>query len=314
MTDDYLEARRTGIGGSDIGAILGMSYFKTAFDVFLEKTDPAFSQNVNSEAVHWGTVLEDVVAKEYHKRTGRRVQRVNQMLRHPEHDFAIANIDRAVITPSISKNVRWKDGRLTSNRILECKTANARMSHLWGDEATNNVPDSYLLQCQWYLGITDCDAADLAVLIGGQDYRIYTIARDAELFADMLDIAEKFWNNCKKGVAPDPVNMADALKKWPQHIAGKSVVVDVDIAESCARLAAISNEMENLKAEEEYLKTKVMAAFGEAEEITYCGDRLATWKTQKARRLDGKRLKEERPDIAAEYTHEAEIRVFRLKK
>ena len=311
---EFLAARRKGIGGSDIAAILGLNHFKTAYDVFLDKTDPETVPSIETDATYWGTVLEDTVAKEYQRRSGNIVQRVNHMLRHPEHDFAVANIDRAIVNPNIAGNVRWKNGRLTTDRLLECKTANARVAHLWGEAGTDSVPDSYLLQCQWYLGITGCDIADLAVLIGGQDYRIYTIRHDADLFADMIEAAAKFWDDCKRGIAPDPSNMADALKKWPQHIAGKSVIVDVDIAESCARLAAISGEMENLKTEEEYLKTKVMAAFGDAEEITYQGDRLATWKTQKARRLDRKRLKEEHPDIAAEYTHETESRVFRLKK
>lgn len=311
---DFLATRRTGIGGSDIGAILGLNHYRTPYDVFLDKTAPEIQPDTAGEAAYWGTTLEDVVAKEYQRRTGRKVQRVNHLLRHPEHDFAIANIDRAIINPDISGAVRWKDGRLTTDSLLECKTANGFAASEWGEPGTDSVPDSYLCQCQWYLGVTGCQTAELAVLIGGQDYRIYTIACDPELFADMLEIAGKFWRNCQRGIPPAPSNTDEALKHWPRHIAGKSVIVDVSIKDKCDRIANISSEIAALKAEEDALKTDVMLAFGDAEKIVCDGHTLATWKTQTAKRLDSKRLKEELPDIAARYTKETETRVLRLKR
>lgn len=311
---DFLAARSTGIGGSDIGAILGLNHYRTPYDVFLDKTVPDARPDTAGEAAYWGTTLEAVVAREYQRRTGRKVQRVNHLLRHPEHDFAIANIDRAIINPDISGTVRWKDGRLTTDSLLECKTANSFTATDWGDAGTDSVPDSYLCQCQWYLGVTGCQTAELAVLIGGQDYRIYTIARDPELFANMLEIAGKFWRNCRRGIPPAPSSTDEALKHWPRHVAGKSVIVDVSIREKCDRIASIGDEIAALKAEKDALETDVMIAFGDAEEISCQGNRLATWKTQTAKRLDGKRLKEELPDIAAEYTKTTESRVLRLSK
>ena len=163
---DFLAARRTGIGGSDIGAILGLNHYRTPYDVFLDKTVPDARPDTAGEAAYWGTTLETVVAREYQRRTGRKVQRVNHLLRHPDHDFAIANIDRAIINPDISGTVRWKDGRLTTDSLLECKTANSFTAADWGDTGTDSVPYSYLCQCQWYLGVTGCQTAELAVLIG----------------------------------------------------------------------------------------------------------------------------------------------------
>lgn len=309
---DFLEARRSGIGGSDIGAILGLSPYKTAYDVFLDKT--ASVEHKESDSMYWGTVLEDVVASEYQKRSSLRVQRVKQLLRHPEHNFAIANIDRAIINPEIAGNVRWKNGKLTTDRILECKTANGFAASEWGDPGTDFVPDTYLLQCQWYLGITDTQVADLAVLIGGNDYRTFTIARDDSLFSDLLAEAETFWNNCQKGIAPDPQNVHDAARMWPHHIAGKSVIVDVEVAWACERLDEVNTEIKSLGTEADELKRQIMTAFGNAEEITHQGIRLATWKNQTSNRLDSMRLHAERPDIVAEYTKTTESRVLRLSK
>ena len=310
---DFLAARRTGIGGSDIGAILGLSPWRTPYDVFLEKTSPDITPK-ESDSMYWGTVLEDVVASEYQIRTGRRVQRVRQTMRHPEYDFAIANIDRAVIVPEIAGNVRWKNGKLTTDRILECKTANGFAASEWGEPGTDFVPDSYLCQCQWYLGITDTQVADLAVLIGGNDYRTFTIERDPELFADMIEAAGTFWKNCRKGIAPDPATVQDAARKWPRHIAGKSVIVDIHIANACEQLEILNARIKSLNEEADDLKRQIMTAFGDAEEITCQGNRLATWKTQTSHRLDSKRLKEDHPELVAEYTKTTESRVLRLTK
>lgn len=311
-TQEFLAARQTGIGGSDIGAILGLSPWRTPYDVFLEKTGPLVERE--SDSMYWGTVLEDVVAAEYQKRSGRRVQRVKHLLRHPKHDFAIANIDRAVITPEISGNVRWKNGKLTTDRILECKTASGFMAQEWGEPGTDSVPDSYLLQCQWYLGVTDTKIADLAVLIGGNDYRMFTIERNDALFSDLLTLAGEFWEKCKKGIAPDPQTVHDAARKWPRNVAGKSVVVDTDVAKTCQRLEELNAEIKSMETEAEELRLKIMTAFGDAEEITHQGTRLATWKTQTSNRLDTTRLKKECPDVALAYTKTTESRVLRLAR
>lgn len=99
--DAWLAARRSGIGGSDIAAICGLSPYQTPYDVWLDKLGQGEEVDPNSPGIYWGTVLEDVVAREYAQRTGAKVQRVNTMMRHPEADFALAKINRY-------RNVRTK--------------------------------------------------------------------------------------------------------------------------------------------------------------------------------------------------------------
>lgn len=149
---DWLKERQKGIGGSDVAAILGVSAYRTPLDVFMDKTSEITEDKSPSEAAYWGTTLEDIVAQEFSRRTGLKVQRVNQSLasnldRYIDvtgsdvYQWARANIDRAVINPKIAKTVRLSkpatpcSGRglmLTTDAILECKTANARMSPEWG--------------------------------------------------------------------------------------------------------------------------------------------------------------------------------------
>lgn len=151
---EWLQSRRLGIGGSDVAAILGLSKYSSPYQLWLDKTGRSELEDSTSEPAYWGNMLEDIVAKEYAKRNGVKVQRVNATIAHPEHDWMRANIDRAIINPEISGNVRIKDGKLTTDRILECKTANQYLAKLWGDEQSEQVPDYYLTQVQWYMGIT----------------------------------------------------------------------------------------------------------------------------------------------------------------
>lgn len=312
--EKWLAERRLGIGGSDIAAVLGLSPWATPYDVWLDKRGEGKEVDPDTPALYWGTILEDVVAKEYGKRTGNKIQRVNAAMVHPEHTFARANIDRAVVNPSIAGRVMWKDGRLTTDKILECKTANGFVADMWGEQDTDGVPPYYLLQVMWYLGITGAEYGDLSVLIGGSDFRTYTMARDEELIGALFEEGAKFWKLVQDGTMPDPKTMDDAKRMWPQHIAGQSVVVDMSIVNDCRRLADLKAQAKEIEKEADAAQVRICAAFGDAEEITNGGERIATWKTQTSRRLDGKALKEAHPEIAELFTDEASTRVLRLAK
>jgi putative phage-type endonuclease len=312
--DEFLHRRRAGIGGSDIAAILGLSKYKTAYDVWLDKRGEAPAEDESDKPwLYWGSVLEDVVAKEYGQRTGSKVQRVNAQLIHPERDFAVANIDRAVVNPDIAGRVWWKDGRLTTDRILECKTANGFAANLWGEPGSDQVPESYLCQCQWYLGITGARYADVAVLIGGSDYRTYTIEAMPDLFSDMMSEAEAFWKLVQDGVAPDPQTLADAQARWPQHVAGKTAVASIPTVRAIEELDAIKQQAKALAEREEALKLQIMAEAQDAEILTDMGTPIATLKTQSATRIDAKALRADHPGIADLYSKTSSSRVLRIK-
>lgn len=310
---EFLERRRTGLGGSDIAAIVGLSKFATPYDVWLSKRGEAPEDDSDKPWLYWGAVLEDVVAKEYALRTGNKVQRVNAQLIHPEYQFALANIDRAIVNPEIRGNVRWIDGRLTTDRILECKTANGFAASLWGADGTDEIPDYYVCQVQWYMGITGARYADVAVLIGGNDYRSYTVEAHPELFADLLTEAAAFWKLVEDGIAPDPQTVADAQSRWSQHVKGKSHIASGAAARAVDDLAEVKEQIKDLEKREDELKLVIMADMQDAEILTDMGEPIATWKTQTSERLDAKALRKDHPEIAALYSNESTTRVLRLK-
>jgi putative phage-type endonuclease len=308
----FLEARKSGIGGSDIAAILGLSPWKTAVDVWLEKTGqtPAVEPN---EAMHWGNVLEHVVARHYQNTTGRKVQRVNSLLRHTKHEWAIGNIDRAVLAPG--SRATAKDGILRgAEGILEVKTASAYKAGEWGTPDDDDaIPTHYVAQAMWYLGITGLEWCDVPVLIGGQRYLCKLVERDDETIRGMLERAEQFWRkHVLERIPPEPKTGEDALKLFP-HDSGRTV-------EASEQALAMLDRARELKAQIKALEDALDSAIGglkgymlDASALTLGGDVLATWKAQTSNRLDTAALKAEHPDIYAQFVRPSETRVFRIK-
>lgn len=308
---DWLKQRQSGIGGSEIAAIVGLNQYTTPMQIWESKVNPVQDEET-SQPAYWGTVLEDVVAKEYALRTGNKVQRLTKQMRHPDFNFAIANIDRAVINPTISGNVRWKDGKLTTDRILECKTANGFAAKQWGEAGSDQVPDSYLIQCQWYLGITGASVCDLAVLIGGQDFRIYTINRDDELINDLLQQGAAFWELVKNNIAPDPINYPEAVKKWAISDSSLSVQADDLLIDDLEKIQSIKAQVKELETQEDEIKARVVYALKEAETLIYQGVKVATCKTQTRTSFDSKAFEKDHPELYAQYKKQSSTRVLRI--
>lgn len=308
---DWLKQRQSGIGGSDIAAICGLNPFKTPLQVWQSKINPVVDEEI-SEPAYWGTTLENVVAQEYAKRTGRKVQRINQVLHHPHLPYCLANIDRAVVNPEMAGRVFWKDDRLTTNRILECKTANGFAAKKWGESGSDYVPDEYLVQCMWYMGITGADICDLAVLIGGQDFRIYTIQKDVLLLDDLYSTASDFWKLVETRTEPDPINYPEAVKKWAISDSSLSVQADDLLINDLDKIQSIKAQVKELEAQEDELKARVLMALENAETLTYQGVKVATCKTQTRTSFDSKVFEKDYPELYAQYKKTSSTRVLRI--
>jgi putative phage-type endonuclease len=189
LTPEQLLNRKSGIGGSDAAAVVGQSPWKTATEVYYEKRDEITQENIDDkEYVHFGNVLEQVVADEYARRTDQKVQKRNEMVRHEKYPFLLANIDRKVVG---------------ARKGLECKTADKFTRGKWGAHGSDEAPEYYIIQCAHYMNVLDYPEWDLAVLIGGNEYRHYHIKRDADLSEMLIEHCVKFWDRVQKGLEPD---------------------------------------------------------------------------------------------------------------
>lgn len=312
---DWLALRQSGIGGSDIAAIIGVSPYATAYDVFQSKTQPLADEDMN-EFAYWGTVLEDTVAREFSKRSGLKIQNVNFLMRHPVHHWAIANIDRAIINPAIKGNVRFKDGKLTTDQIVEIKTASEHVGKNWGNEESDEVPDQYQCQAQWYMGVTDTQVCHMAVLIGGNKYRQYKIERHQDFIDYLFEAAESFWvNNVLAGVEPDATTLQNAKDKYPRHNPDTTLDVEPD-----SEAAKVFEHYESLKAQEKEVKaalelaqTDLICQIQNNEALAIDGEVVATYKAQTANKFDSKAFKKDMPKLAEKYVKQSESRVMRVK-
>lgn len=178
------EERMQYIGGSDIAAVMGQSRWKTPYRLWCEKTGkievPDLSKN---PAVEMGTRLEQFVAELFAEKTGKTVRKQSKMYQHSEYPFMVAHVDRLITG---------------SDELLECKTCSQYKLEEW----ENKIPKEYILQVQWYLGITGRKKGWIACLIGGQKFDYKSIDFDEELFNLMVEKAVKFWEQVQNNVPP----------------------------------------------------------------------------------------------------------------
>lgn len=210
--EQWLQERRSGIGGSDAAAVFNLSPYSTAIELYHEKRGELPLDSLEPEWFRWGRLLEPVVRQEYAERTGRVVQQVPGIVRHPKYEWMLATLD----------------GHVDDDRIYEGKTA--RSSDGWGEPSTDQVPEHILFQTHHYLCVTQRHVADVAVLIGGSDFRIYTIESDPEFNEMLIEGEHSFWQSVLSGFAPDPAFTEESarvmLRKLFPGTNGKTLEAD----------------------------------------------------------------------------------------
>ncbi|PEY43167.1 hypothetical protein CN336_15225 [Bacillus cereus] len=297
--DQWLQARAQGIGGSDVSAIAGLNKWKSAVQVFLEKTQAIEKEDIQSEAAYFGNVLEEVVAKEFYKRTDLKVQRRNAILQHPEYPWMLANVDRLIVGERVG---------------LECKTASEYLKKEWEDE---EVPAAYLLQCQHYMAVTGYEAWWIAVLIGGNKFVHKKIERDEELIQYLIDIENDFWlNNVEKNEPPmfDGSDASTELLKhlYPESIADSFVSLGKQEELLIEARDQVDREIKVLQEQKVEYENKIKAKLG-TNEVGGTENYKIYWKSYTTKRFDSKRFKAEHPDLFEQYVKESKSRKFTVK-
>lgn len=280
--EDWLKARRRGIGGSDAAAVCGVNPHRSALSVYLDKIGEAPEEDAGERA-YWGTILEDVVARHYAKvNPGVKVRRVNYMMIDPDRPYMLANVDREVL----------KNG---TRYGYEGKTTDAKNAPQWGCDA---VPGPYIYQVQHYMSVTGWPYFDIACLIGGNFYVQRRIERDEELIRFIRDKEAEFWLAVETRTPPAWDGSADGWKllkeQHPQAEEGKEIALPEELGETVRlymelehrRLyfAAEAKEVEKLR---DAYKQELCAALGDAErgylpgyEISYKGTLRKGYTTQ----------------------------------
>ena len=293
--------RPWGIGGSDIGAIVGLSPYRSAVDVWLDKVGRSDAPAREGIHLRFGHHLEPFVAKEYERVTGHTTTELPRTLHHKIHPHLFAHVDRLVSKGGGA--VTNSDGAVCTDTLLECKTASAFMSDQWGPEWTDQVPPAYIAQCAWYMAITGCSEAHLAVLLGNSDFRVYRLLRDSELEAALMDAANNFWElNVLAEVPPEPISRLDVAKLYPREEQGAVLEADESLLAQVRLLGRTQRLLKRLEGRSTQLCEQLTLRMQDAERICSQGRTLATWRASSPpQRLDVSRLRRERPELVSEY-------------
>ena len=292
--DQWLQVRKGGIGSSDAAAAVGLNPYKSQLELWMEKTGqdeqlPKVDPHDESSPLYWGTLLEPIVAAHYTRRTGNKVRRVNAVLQHPTEPWMLANLDREVIgTPEV--------------QILECKTAGINGARLWKD----GVPEYVQLQVMHQLAVTGAQAADVAVLIGGQDLQVHRIERDEALIANLMALERQFWGHVQR-CEPPPADGSDsadvALRALYPRDSGQTLDLSQDFEMSAAfsDLLAVRQVIATHNALEAQLKQRIQQRMGEASQALFEGGDVSWKRSKDSVVLDTGRLLKEQPQLLEQY-------------
>ena len=266
--EEWLEERKTGLGGSDAAAVLGLNPWASPLSVYLEKLGLSEPKEEN-RAMRLGKRMEPVILDEYLRETGGKASLNGRLFRHPEFPEILGTPDAFREDEAVGVELKWIGDRSASQ---------------WGESGTDEVPDYYHVQCDVYMAVTNRGAWDLAAIIGGRDLRVYRIERNLALEEELLGRLRAFWrDHVLAQVPPEVDGSADARRwleaKFPRQRAALRPATAQE--EAWARELAVVREAKvRIEGDEERLRNLLTASIGEAEGIEGAFGRI-TWKAGK---------------------------------
>lgn len=287
--EEWQEYRKQqkGLGGSDVGVVLGVSPYKSQAQLFLEKKG-VYEAECAGEAAEWGTRIEKVVAEKFQdEHEEYEVVVYPYVLESTENDFMVANIDRLLVAK--------ESGELG---ILEIKTTSEYKKDDWKD---GKVPAHYMAQLQHYFATTGAEWGFFAVLVGGNKYREVFVKRDNEYIDDLIFQEEGFMMCLETDTAPmldgSPASKEVLDHLYPAALEEGKIQLDDVHGKQLEQLDVLKHKMEELKKEQARIENSIKAEMGK-NKVAYWENKKVTWASVKASEtVDKKRLQAEFPEV-----------------
>lgn len=277
--EQWLEERRKGIGGSDIGAIMGLNPYKSALEVWHEKVKGYTKEEKENIAAELGIYLESWLAGKFKKwfaknNNGVNIepQRMPYILVHPDYPYIRCNLDFV-----------FEDPTILETSAIECKTTNEFARDDWGED---KIPDSYYLQGQQQLLITGYQRVYFPYLIGNRRFDVLVIERNESVIENIIKTATDFWNNyVLKQIPPAPDGSISAARildeLYSTEEKGKIVEFEPEGTEMklLEKYEEFNFKKKTLEGDMDLIKQQLKAKMGKAE-IAIAGRHKITWKEQ----------------------------------
>lgn len=311
--EEWLEARKHSVGGSEVGAVLGLSPYASAVSVWANKTGwvPDAEEN---EAMRFGTFAEEYVAQRFSDITGKTVRKSNYIYRNDDYPHLHANVDRLIVGERAG---------------LECKTASELMV---GKYQNGEFPAHYYSQCVSYMAVLDLPIWYLCALIGNKHIRIFkmvrpdqdtscpdwcesvTVIREDEMAA-IRDVVVDFWQYVETMTMPPIEDSTQATADTLEQVypGGDQEPESLECMESVLRQLALAKaEKKDVEAVIKQLENQIKGRLCDCECGT-CEGYTVTWKPQSRTTFDYKKLEHEHPELdLAPYKKTSTSRVFRF--
>jgi putative phage-type endonuclease len=282
LSAEQIEARRHGIGSSDVATVLGLSPYRgcTPLALWLEKTGQAVEVGEDDEDgthLEIGHLFEPVLVKLFEARSGLTVATQGEgveSVSHPDHPWRRANLD----------------GRVVGQRAaVEVKCVGIGMARDWDLTSDDGIPHYVRCQVAWQMHVADLDLVWVVALVGGPTgFRVFEVKRDLELERAIVSACEAFWARVQSREAPE-LDGSRIARAWLDRLyppREPEVVYTLEEADypvlrlGMARLDAAARE-KAAKAEKDALGNELVRAMGEREcDVLICDDWRASYRVQ----------------------------------
>lgn len=269
---EWLDWRRSGVGASEVAALVGASPWSTPFQVWLSKT--AGVDFDETEPMRWGNLLEGVILDEVALRTGLTITGRQMRVTHPDRRHHLATLDAIAGDHALVD----LDDALA---VVEVKNTS--------DWSWEDVPLHYYLQGQWQMWVTGLTLVVFAVLHAGTRLELYEVERDDDDIAALAVAVDEFWFGHVVTRVEPPVSGQDldALRSRARGVPGLVLEADEPLVQLVEQLRAAKGSVKAAGEVVDDLSARLLARLGTADELVDArGTVLATWKTGRVFDLD----------------------------
>ncbi len=200
--------RATHIGASEVAALFGAQpdYAPGLFALWHVKAGIVPREEVDNPRVRWGLRLEDAIAEAAADEEGWTVQPGQ----YASRNGVGATLDRIIAAPGPKE----REAGLAGPGVLELKNADWLVHRrAWGDEPPMHI----LLQLQAQLYATGFAWGAIAVLVGGNDLRIYRYFPRPKIMAAIEQRVAAFWQSIRDRKPPQP-DASDSARRTLQQL------------------------------------------------------------------------------------------------
>jgi putative phage-type endonuclease len=262
-SDEWLELRKRGITGTDVGSILGVNPFESAYTLWHKKQGLISSHVEKNDRMLLGTLLEAPLLDMFATRNPEYELQIVGTYAHEDYPYLIGNPDA----------LAWKDGKLY---IVEVKT-----SRNYWDE----IPPHYIAQTLHYADIFSADGIIFVALTAG-DYHEFEVAADKDMFEAQRDAVRVFYETLEGNTPPDWDGSTSTYESVRSR-KGNIVAEEFDLGDLGIALSNKNEEFNRVESELKELKSQALSEMGSAKIGIVEGDGVSYKVAEQKQRAGG---------------------------